>query len=100
MTNNKKFYQRFCKDYNLPINVFEDGMFHYYRELYKEFFPEKEYKAAVELIETKFNGNVDLWLDYCAQVRDTAINTILESESYQKFNTMDLSEYKEQDKVA
>lgn len=94
MNNNKKFFQRFCKDYNLPINVFEDSMFHYYMDLYKDFFPKREYESAVDLIETKFDGNVDLWLDYCAQVRDTAINTILESESYKKFISMDLSEYK------
>lgn len=94
MNNNKKFFQRFCKDYNLPINVFEDSMFHYYMDLYKDFFPKSEYESAVDLIETKFGGNVDLWLDYCAQVRDTAINTILESESYKKFISMDLSEYK------
>lgn len=94
MNNNKKFFQRFCKDYNLPINVFEDSIFHYYMDLYKDFFPKSEYESAVNLIETKFDGNVDLWLDYCAQVRDTAINTILESESYKKFISMDLSEYK------
>lgn len=94
MNNNKKFFQRFCKDYNLPINVFEDSIFHYYMDLYKDFFPKSEYESAVDLIETKFGGNVDLWLDYCAHVRDTAINTILESESYKKFISMDLSEYK------
>ena len=94
MNNNKKFFQRFCKDYNLPINVFEDSMFWYYKELYKDFFPEREFKSAIAMIEDKFNGNVDLWLDYCAKIRDTAINSILESEAYQKFNTIDLNEYK------
>ena len=35
--NSKKFYQRFVKDYNLPINVFEEDMFRYYMGLY-DFF--------------------------------------------------------------
>lgn len=94
MNNSKRFYQRFCKDYNLPINVFDENMFFYYKNLYKDFFPEKEYYNAIDLIENKFNGNVDLWLDYCAQVRDNAINNLLESEKYQNFNSMDLSKYK------
>lgn len=94
MNNKEKFFKRFCKDYNLPINIFDEGMFNYYIDLYSDIFPKDEFYSAFNTIESKFDGNVDLWLDYCAQVRDKVINFILESEAYQKFNLMDLSEYK------
>ena len=38
MNNINKFYQRFVKDYNLPINVFDEEMFKYYMKLYGDFF--------------------------------------------------------------
>ena len=38
--NSKKFYQRFAKDYNLPINAFDEDMFKYYKRLY-DFFQMK-----------------------------------------------------------
>ena len=36
--NKKKLYQRFSKDYNLPINIFDEEIFEYYKVLYKIFF--------------------------------------------------------------
>ena len=32
--NSKKFYQRFAKDYNLPINVFDEDMFKFVLKKY------------------------------------------------------------------
>ena len=34
INNIKKFRQRFVKDYNLPINIFDDTLFEYYIQLY------------------------------------------------------------------
>ena len=39
MSDVTKKYLRFTKDYNLPINIFNEEMFSYYRELYKDFWP-------------------------------------------------------------
>ena len=47
--NSKKFYQRFAKDYNLPINVFDEDMFNYYKRLY-DFFPNEVFEETVEMI--------------------------------------------------
>ena len=91
--NKKKLYQRFSKDYNLPINIFDEEIFEYYKVLYKDFFPFDALDNVIDLIETKYDGNVELWLDYCASVRDNAINYILENEKYKEFNTSDLSKY-------
>ena len=88
----KKFRQRFVKDYNLPINIFDDNLFEYYIQLY-DFFPYPRYKETIEKIENEYDGCVEKWLEYCASVRDNAINGVMETEEYKKFNSMDLSQY-------
>lgn len=90
---NKKLRQRFVKDYNLPINVFDEELFNYYKELY-DFFPAETYQSLMANIVVNYDGNVDKWLDYCALVRDKAINTVIESPEYKTFNNSDLSVYK------
>lgn len=93
MNNKGKFLQRFTKDYSLPINVFDEEMFEYYKELYKDFFPLKEYESAINDIEVNFNGNVEMWLDHYAKIRDNIINTIMSSDEYKHFNEINLSTY-------
>ena len=92
VTKNKKLMQRFCKDYNLPINVFNEEMFSYYAELY-DFFPKERWENLCKKIETEYDGNVDLWLDYCARVRDAAIFGVMDTEEYKKFNTSDMAKW-------
>lgn len=90
---NNKLRQRFVKDYNLPINVFEPELFNYYIGLY-DFFPRDKWKNLKVMIDEKYEGNVEKWLDYCAKVRDNAINGVIESEEYKIFNNGDMSKYK------
>ena len=92
INNIKKFRQRFVKDYNLPINIFDDNLFEYYIQLY-DFFPYPRYKETIEKIENEYDGCVEKWLEYCASVRDNAINGVMETEEYKNFNSMDLSQY-------
>ena len=54
INNIKKFRQRFVKDYNLPINIFDDNLFEYYIQLY-DFFPYPRYKETIEKIENEYN---------------------------------------------
>ncbi len=92
INNIKKFRQRFVKDYNLPINIFDDNLFEYYIQLY-DFFPYLRYKETIEKIENEYDGCVEKWLEYCASVRDNAINGVIGTEEYKNFNSMDLSQY-------
>lgn len=80
-----KIKQRFVKDYNLPINIFNDEIFNYYIELY-DFFPKNTWEKLCDDINNKYNGNSSLWLDYCAKVRDDAISGVIESDEYKAFN--------------
>lgn len=91
--NNTKLIQRFVKDYNLPINIFDEKVFEYYSNLY-DFFPKDRWESLKKMIEEKYNGNVELWLDYCASVRDKAISSVVDSEKYKEFVNCDLSKYK------
>lgn len=88
----KKLRQRFVKDYNLPINIFDEKYFEYYRQLYP-FFPNDVWEKIVETIGEKYNGNVEEWLNYCAQVRDNAIIGTMDTDEYKKFNTEDMSKW-------
>ena len=90
--NTKKFYQRFAKDYNLPINVFDDEMFTYYMRLY-DFFPNEVFEETVEMIVDDFHDNVEEWLEYCADVRDNAILEITNNRIYNDFNISPMTSY-------
>lgn len=90
---NNKLRQRFVKDYNLPINVFDEKLFNYYMGLY-DFFPKDTWENINATIKNDYRGNVEVWLDYCAEVRDKAIFGVTETEKYKEFNNSDLSKYK------
>lgn len=91
--NKNKLKQRFVKDYNLPINVFNDEMFMYYQDLY-DFFPKDTWNKLCRLVDDKFKGNTEAWLDYCAKFRDDVINNICQSQEYFDFINQDMSKYK------
>jgi hypothetical protein len=87
--------QRFIKDYNLPIQVFDKEYFDYYLDLYEESFGTRtKMDRLIYLINSRFNGNCQLFLDEYAKVRDSIICTIENSESYKSFNAFDMSKYK------
>lgn len=92
MSDVTKKYLRFTKDYNLPINIFNEEMFSYYRELYKDFWPYCEEQLMEDEIKS-FDNNVDVWLESYAHLRDNIINTLENSEAYKTFNSKDMSEY-------
>ena len=92
MTSKERINQRFAKDFNLPINIFNEDMFEYYQTLY-DFWPQEEWVALNTEIAKDYGGNMDVWLQHYAEVRDTIIRTLEESEAYQTFNTSDMSKY-------
>lgn len=84
--------RRFVKDYNLPINVVDSPYFEYYMDLY-DWFPKDEYQNLVNDIDERFGGNINLWLDEYAKIRDEIITTIESSDAYKKFNTCDMNKW-------
>lgn len=88
----KRLRQRFVKDYNLPINIFEEKYFEYYRTLYP-FFPNETWDELRSTISKKYDGKVEPWLDYCASVRDSAIIGTMSTKEYQDFNSCDMKKW-------
>ena len=92
MTPQERINQRFAKDFNLPINIFDEGLFEYYHKLY-DFWPEEEWVALQLEIDRDYDGNMEAWLQHYAEVRDTIIRTLEASPEYQEFNNCDMSQY-------
>lgn len=93
MVAKERLNQRFAKDFNLPINIFNEEMFEYYHNLYKDFWPEEEWEALNKEIIEGYNGNFELWLQHYADVRDKIITTVLESPEFKNFNNYNMSVY-------
>ena len=86
----KHLRTRFVSDYNLPIQViaspyFEDRL----KLLEEEYGAKTSYNNLLELIDSRFDGDSNKFLEYYHQVRDTIITTILNSESYKEFISND-----------
>ena len=84
----KQLRARFVSDINLPIQVLQTPYFDDRLALC-----EKDYGAATayddlcNVINERFGGNPDKFLEYYHAVRDTIINTTLALPEYEDFNT-------------
>ena len=84
----KQLRARFVSDLNLPIQVLQNPYFEDRLALC-----EKDYGAATayddlwNVINDRFGGNPDKFLEYYHAVRDTIINTTLALPEYEDFNT-------------
>lgn len=86
----KHLRTRFVSDYNLPIQVLQSPYFEDRLELLEEEYGAKtSYDNLLELIDSRFDGNSNKFLEYYHQVRDTIITTILNSEAYKDFISND-----------
>jgi len=86
----KHLRTRFVSDYNLPIQVIASPYFEDRLELLEEEYGAKtSYDNLLELIDSRFDGDSNKFLEYYHQVRDTIITTILNSESYKEFISND-----------
>lgn len=84
--------ERFCKDCNIPIRIFQEPYFTDRLALYDKFYGTLE-KWDVFLNElSKYHCEQDYFEDY-NRVKDTAILDIKNTEAYQKFNKEDMNKY-------
>ena len=83
--NNLK--KRFVSDFNLPIIIFEEPDFEYFLDLYEtQFHSRTKWNKLINVIDEKFNGNPNLFLEEFSKVRNNMIESILENKHYQEFN--------------
>ena len=92
MLYNRELAKRFISDYKLPIPLINEKYFFYHLALYQEDYNSLEYYfELLDMIGKKYGGNCNKFLEDYYNVRDKIITTIVESEAFQKFNTMDMN---------
>ena len=84
--------ERFCKDCNIPIRLFQEPYFSDRIKLFDKFYGtvEKWNRYVNEL--QKYNSEQDYFEEY-NHVKDYAITSVKESETYQLFNVEDMNKY-------
>lgn len=88
-----KLKERFCKDCNIPIHIFQEPYFTDRLKLFDKFYMTLEkWNIFLEELQ-KYNNEQDYFEEY-NRVKDSAILSIKESEAYQKFNSDDMNKYR------
>lgn len=84
--------ERFCKDRNIPIRIFQEPYFTDRLTLYDKFYGTLK-KWDIFLSElSKYNCEQDYFEEY-NRVKDAAILDIKNTEAYHKFNEEDMNKY-------
>lgn len=92
MDISKKLKERFCKDCNIPIRLFQEPYFMDRLNLFDKFYNTIE-KWNIFTEELKnYNTEQDYFEEYNS-VKDVAISSIKNTEAYQKFNNEDMNNY-------
>lgn len=84
--------KRFCKDCNIPINIFQEPYFFDRILLYDKHYGTKM-KWARFVAELKKYKNEQSYYEEYNRVKDEAINSIKSSEAYRQFNDEDMSNF-------
>lgn len=88
-----KLKERFCRDCNIPIKIFEEPYFTDRLELLDSLYGTVE-KWNLFLEELKKYRNEQDYLEEYNRVKDEAINSIKNSEAYKRFNEEDMNKYR------
>ena len=84
--------ERFCKDCNIPIRIFQEPYFTDRLKLYDTFYNTRQ-KWDIFLSELgKYHSEQDYFEEY-NHVKDTAISDIKNTQAYQQFNEDDMNKY-------
>lgn len=84
--------ERFCKDCNIPIRIFQEPYFTDRLKLYNTFYNTHQ-KWDIFLSELgKYHSEQDYFEEY-NHVKDTAISDIKNTQAYQQFNEDDMNKY-------
>lgn len=87
-----KLKERFCKDCNIPIRLYQEPYFTDRLTLFDKYYGTLEkWNLFVEELQ-KYNCEQDYFEEY-NHVKDLAIDSIKSSEAFQKFNEEDMNDY-------
>ncbi len=75
---------RFCKNCGIPINIFEDNIFHNRIVLFDEVYGSIDKLHDFQLSISHFKNEQE-YFEYYNSVKDKAINIIKDSDGYKRF---------------
>lgn len=88
-----KAKERFCKDCNIPLRLFQEPFFTDRLKLYDRFYSTlSKWDLFVKELE-KYHCEQDYFEEY-NRVKDTVITSIKNSEGYQRFNNEDMNKFR------
>ena len=93
MLEDKKLIARFCKDFNLPIKIYDREYFNYFATLYNDYFKVDENMELLKEALSEFEDSTE-FLNYYNELQDLIINTIKEKEEYVEFSNADFNKFK------
>ena len=87
-----KLKERFCKDCNIPLKIYEEPYFTDRLELYDLFYQSVHKWNVFKSELKKYHCEQDYFEEY-NRVKDNAINDIKNTDAYQRFNQEDMNQY-------
>ncbi len=91
---NRDLAQRFVSDYNLPIPIINEDLFNYHLCLYNKVYGSLDkWKLLLNLINNKFKGDKNLFLDEYYRIRDKIINSVKKTDAFLKFDNSTYASY-------
>lgn len=92
MIISNKLKERFCKECNIPLRLFQELYFTDRLKLYDKYYNTlNKWDLFVEELQ-KYNCEQDYFEEY-NRVKDAAINDIKKSDGFQRFNKEDMNKY-------
>lgn len=85
-----KLKQRFCKDYNVPIDIYDEDIF---RERLELFEVDKKYQIFENMIKNLYNNDESLFLEDYNNIKDKAIDYIKNTKAFDLLNKEDMSKF-------
>ena len=82
--------KKFSKDYNVPIQIFDEP---YFSERLKLFGFYEKYQELLEIVKNDFNDDIEQYLDYHNNLKETIISYIKDSELYREITKVDMRKY-------
>ena len=92
MEFSKKTLNRFCKDFKIPITIFEEPIFSYQKELYNDYYGLDSKFELLEKEIAKFDTE-EQFLENLFTVRDMIITETKKLDAYQEFISMDMNKF-------
>lgn len=87
-----KLKERFCKDCNIPLKIYEEPYFTDRLELYDLFYQSVHKWNVFKSELKKYHCEQDYFEEY-NRVKDNAINDIKNTDAYQRFNQEGMNQY-------